>query len=144
VDQAFVQGTATGDESATAMTGTPGTPEPVRDTPAPEVAVRQPELEPVREPEWGAVGGSAWEPEAVVPVQPVRETQWEPEPARGLAWEPEAARGTAAAAWEPDPVRELAWEPVRDTRPGPDPAAPTVPPAPDPHTHPHLEGDPTP
>lgn len=237
LDQAFVQGTAAGDESSTGMPAAPTTPgastavdryaapadgptpagppvpeaalEPVRDAAPPAEAGRQPELEPVREPEWGAVGGSAWQhgPE------PVREAQWdsgavrEPEPTweptehaaaeqaaaqqaaaeqaaaqqaaaeqaalqqavweadagRELPWAPEPVR---EARWELDPVREPAWEPVRDTRPDPDdgtsPAAfPSYPapgqypdpepdpagerpPAPDPRTHPHLEGDHTP
>ncbi|MFM9590153.1 ATP-binding protein [Streptomyces scabiei] len=209
LDQAFVQGTAAGDGGSPGMPDTsagpePGTAlEPVRDTAPPAETVRPPELEPVREPEWGAVTGVAREsgPEPVAeaarePGPPVRETGWEPEPSRGLAWEPEAVKEAAwqaeAAAelpWAPDPAREAGreldhvrepaweparepvpeavWEPVRDTRPAPDgdtASAPLRPspsyphpdpdpapdpagerlPAPDPRTHPHLEGDHTP
>ncbi|MFE7761203.1 ATP-binding protein [Streptomyces sp. NPDC057438] len=213
LDQAFVQGTAAGNDASPDVPDTPAAPdpaaalEPVRDTAPPAETVRQPELEPVRESEWGAVaGGAAWEP-GPEPVAepawesgpPVRETGWEPEPSRGLAWEPEAVKEAAwqaeaaaelpwapdparEAGWELDPVREPAWEPaqeparepvpepvwepVRDTRPAPDGAtasaslpAPSHPdhdpgpdpdpagerlPAPDPRSHPHLEGDPTP
>lgn len=202
LDQAFVQGTAAANEGSPDAPGTSagaeptGTAlEPVRDSapPAPPAeTVRQPELEPVREPEWGAMAGAAWEPgpepvpePAWEPMPPVRETGGEPEPSRGLAWEPEAVKEAAwqaeaaaelpwapdpaqEARWELDPVREPAWEPVRDTRPAsdgdtsstslpapsypdldPDPAPDPDPagerfPAPDPRTHPHLEGDPTP
>ncbi|MDX2555849.1 sensor histidine kinase [Streptomyces stelliscabiei] len=189
LDQAFVQGTAAGDEGATGVPpGTGAALEPVRDAAAPAEAVRQPELEPVRESEWGAVAGSAWEPgpEPVretdwEPGPPVQESAWVPEPARGLVWEPEAVKEAAwqaeaaaelpwapdpagEAKWELDPVRELAWEPARDTRPAPDEdtgsasyPSPSYPdpdpdpdpagerlPAPDPRTHPHLEGDHTP
>ncbi|WP_319142267.1 ATP-binding protein, partial [Streptomyces caniscabiei] len=171
VDQAFVQGTATGDESSTA-TPVPSTPpdpasavdqhpnpaaavdryvppagppapeaalEPVREAAPPAETVGQAELEPVREPQWGAVGGAAWEPgpepepvqEAAWAPGTLPEAGWEPEPARGLAWQPEAAKQAAweaeaaaelpwapdpagEAKWELDPVREPAWEPVRD------------------------------
>ncbi|MFI2036513.1 ATP-binding protein [Streptomyces bottropensis] len=189
LDQAFVQGTAADDEGATGVPpGTGAALEPVRDAAAPAEAVRQPELEPVRESEWGAVAGSAWEPgpepvreTAWEPGPPVQDGAWAPEPARGLVWEPEAVKEAAwqaeaaaelpwapdpagEAKWELDPVRELAWEPARDTRPAPDDdtgsasyPSPSYPdpdpdpdpagerlPAPDPRTHPHLEGDHTP
>ncbi|MBP5868051.1 sensor histidine kinase [Streptomyces sp. LBUM 1486] len=182
LDQAFVQGTAAGDEGSPDLPETsarpePGTAlEPVRDTAPPAETVRPPELEPVREPEWGAVAGAAWEPgpepvaeAAWEPGPPVRETGWEPEPSRGLAWEPEAVKEAAwqaeaaaelpwapdpaaEARWELDPVREPAWEPAPlpspsyphpDPDPAPDPAGERLP-APDPRTHPHLEGDHTP
>ncbi|WP_046773738.1 ATP-binding protein, partial [Streptomyces scabiei] len=142
LDQAFVQGTAAGDEGSPDLPETsarpePGTAlEPVRDTTPAAETVRPPELEPVREPEWGAVAGAAWEPgpepvaeAAWEPGPPVRETGWEPEPSRGLAWEPEAVKEAAwqaeaaaelpwapdpaaEARWELDPVREPAWEPA--------------------------------
>ncbi|MFE7838888.1 ATP-binding protein [Streptomyces sp. NPDC057474] len=125
--------------------------------------------EPVREATWesGSVQETGWEPE------PARGLAWEPEAAKQAAWEADAARElpwapdpAREAKWELDPVREPAWEPVRDTRPdpddntasapfssypatGPDPdpapdPAGERPPAPDPRTHPYLEGDHTP
>ncbi|KFF94914.1 histidine kinase [Streptomyces scabiei] len=122
--------------------------------------------EPVREAAWesGPVQETAWEPE------PARGLAWQPEAAKDAAWEADAAAElpwspdpVREGKWELDPVRELAWEPVRDTRPAPDDstAAPLPfypasgqtpepdpagerPPAPDPRTHPHLEGDHTP
>ncbi|MEE1761807.1 sensor histidine kinase [Streptomyces sp. SP18BB07] len=179
LDQAFVQGTATGDDSSTGAPVAPTPPdpaaamdqranpaaavdryvapagpaapeaalEPVREAAPPAETVRQPELEPVREHQWGAVGGTAWEPgpepelggetgETGWAPGPAPEAGWEPEPARGLAWQPEAAKQAAweaeaaaelpwapdparEAKWELDPVRETAWEPVRETRPAP-------------------------
>ncbi|WSG24408.1 ATP-binding protein [Streptomyces europaeiscabiei] len=134
LDQAFVQGTAAGDEGATEVPGTPTTPEtaaavdryanpagphaheaapepvregalePVRDAAPPAEAVRQPELEPVRESEWGAVTGSAWQSGP----EPVREAAWETGPVQQTAWEPEPVQETA---WEPEPARGLAWQP---------------------------------
>ncbi|MFF6787134.1 ATP-binding protein [Streptomyces sp. NPDC012510] len=120
--------------------------EPVRDAAPPAEAVRQAELEPAREPEWGVMGGAAWdsgplpEPEPTPEPGAVRETGWDPEPAPGHAWEPGTASAPVSAAWEAeavrelawtpepvseargelDPVRELAWEPAQDTRPAPD------------------------
>ncbi|MDX3634119.1 ATP-binding protein [Streptomyces europaeiscabiei] len=122
---------------------------------------------PVREATWesGPVQETAWEPE------PARGLAWQPEAAKDAAWEADAAAElpwspdpVREAKWEPDPVRELAWEPVRDTRPAPDDATASAPlpfypapgqtpdpdpagerpPAPDPRTHPHSEGDHTP
>lgn len=144
LDQAFVQGTATGDESTGASPGertsdgstrTPAGPpapeaeaalEPVRDAAPPAETAGQPELEPVREPRWGAVGGTAWEPgpysgpssgpdpdpepvaETAWAPGPLPDAGWEPEPTPGLAWEPEAAK---QAAWEAEAAAELPWAP---------------------------------
>ncbi|WP_371579234.1 ATP-binding protein [Streptomyces sp. NBC_01314] len=129
-------------------------PEPVPEAtwePGPPVRETGREPEPSR--------GLAWDPEAA------KDAAWEADAATELPWAPDPAR---EAKWELDPVRELAWEPVRDTRPAPDdgtasatlpsPSYPVSghapdpgsdpagerPPAPDPRTHPHLEGDHTP
>lgn len=130
------------------------TDHPMEPHPTGDPAAWEPETvrDPVEDPAKGAVGDAAWE------VDASRELLWAPDPVR-------------EAKWELDPVRERepAWEPVGDTRPAPDDgtasAAPSHPapdhapdpdpdpdpdpaderpPAPDPRTHPHLEGDPTP
>ncbi|TQE37874.1 sensor histidine kinase [Streptomyces ipomoeae] len=144
LDQAFFQGTASGDDGSTstgstdftgveATTETAGTTgeivrerEAVTFTSTPtsasssEEAVRQPALEPIREPEWGAVREARWEAEPVRGAEweadPVREPEQEPGPVQETNWEPEPVRGTR---WALDPVRELTWEPARETHPEP-------------------------
>ncbi|GHE38281.1 ATP-binding protein [Streptomyces capitiformicae] len=140
LDQAFVQGTAAGDEPVRDPVRDP-VREPVRDvpdvTPAPEEVVSHPMLEPVRELEWGAVPEPKWEP--AWEAAPVPEPGWEPEPVRGATWEPEPG---PEPKWELDPVREP--HPAQTDPHSPDSLAPQTHPTHPTHPHPHLEGDPTP
>ncbi|QYX79271.1 sensor histidine kinase [Streptomyces akebiae] len=128
LDQAFVQGTATGDENSTGMRG-PSTPPdqaaamdqhthpgaavdryvPPAGPPAPEAA-----LEPVRDaaPPAEAVPQPELKPVPQPELEPVREPQWGA--VGGTAWEPgpePEAEPVGEPAWAPGPVPEAGWEP---------------------------------
>ncbi|MGW0842005.1 ATP-binding protein [Streptomyces sp. NPDC002787] len=135
LDQAFVQGTAAGDEDTTGMrtaaapgvTEATGNPNPAAGAPAQEAAlepVREAALEPRRETAPEPVRGAAL-PEEVgrqPELEPVREPEWgavggsawEPGPQREAEPEPEpeAVQETGwQTGWDPEPARGLAWEP---------------------------------